>query len=329
MPYSTKTDLPTFADVQSAAERIRGNAVVTPLLESALLNDKLGGRLLVKAETLQRGGAFKFRGAYNCMSRLDEAQRKGGVVTFSSGNHAQAVAFVARMLGISAVIVMPQDAPTAKVANTRAYGAEVVFYDRLKDDREAIGRRITEERNATLIPPYEHPHVMAGQGTVGLEITSQAKDMGAKLDAVMVPCSGGGLVAGCAIAVSETSPGTKIYCVEPEEFDDTSRSLESGKRESNPPEAKSFCDALLVPTPGEMTFAVNSRLLAGGLRVSDDAVSQAMATAFEYFKLVVEPGGAVALAAALAAGKGKTIAVVCSGGNVDAEPFRDALKRLS
>ena len=197
---------PTYADVVSAAERIAGHAVVTPLLESPLLNERLGGRLLVKAECLQRSGAFKFRGAYNRISRLDDKARKAGVVAFSSGNHAQGVAMVAQMLGVPATIVMPTDAPEIKLANTRAYGAEVVLYDREKESREEIGERLAAEKGATLVPSYDDPFVIAGQGTVGLELGAQAEDMGARLDAVLIPCGGGGLSSGCALALSEICP---------------------------------------------------------------------------------------------------------------------------
>jgi threonine dehydratase len=322
-------EVPAYADVVSAAKQIAGHAVITPLLESPLLNERLGGRLLVKAETLQRSGAFKFRGAYNRISRLDVKARKAGVIAFSSGNHAQGVAMVAQMLGMPATIVMPTDAPDIKLANTRAYGAEVVMFDREKESREEIGERLAAEKGATLVPPYDDPFIIAGQGTAGLELAAQAKDMGAPLDAVLIPCGGGGLSSGCALALSETCPGTEVLSVEPKDFDDTARSLAAGKRLSNEPGGKSFCDALVLPTPGKMTFSINSRLLSGGLAVSDADVAGAMKAAFEYLKLVVEPGGAVALAAALAGAydcRGKTVAVICSGGNVDAAVFAAALE---
>ncbi len=317
------------ADVEDAAGRLEGLAVRTPLLESAILNDRLGGRLLVKAETLQRTGSFKFRGAFNFISRLDDQARRAGVVAYSSGNHAQGVAHAAQISGTPALIVMPRDAPRTKIANTRAYGAEVVFYDRLSESREEIGERLAGERGLTLVRPYDDPLIIAGQGTAGLELAAQARAMEARLDAVLVPCGGGGLIAGCALALAAHSPSSKLFAVEPEGFDDTARSLAAGRRLGNADSAKSFCDALLAPTPGELTFAVNGRLLAGGLVVGDGAVAEAMSVAFGFFKLVVEPGGAVALAAALSGVfdcSGKTVCVVCSGGNVDPEVFRQALE---
>lgn len=323
-----ESEPPTYADVLSAAERIAGHAVITPLLESPLLNERLGGRLLVKAECLQRSGAFKFRGAYNRISRLDDKAGKAGVVAFSSGNHAQGVAMVAQMLGVPATIVMPTDAPEIKLANTRAYGAEVVLYDREKESREEIGERLAAEKGATLVPSYDDPFVIAGQGTVGLELAAQAEDMGARLDAVLIPCGGGGLSSGCALALSEICPEAQVFSIEPEGFDDTARSLAAGKRLTNEAGGKTFCDALILPTPGEMTFAINRRLLTGGLAVSDADVARAMKAAFECLKLVVEPGGAVGLAAALSGAydvHDKTVAVICSGGNVDAKVFAEAL----
>ncbi len=332
MPTSPAPEAPTYDDVVAAAKQIAGHAVVTPLLESPLLNDKIGGRLLVKAETLQRSGAFKFRGAYNRISRLGEDERKAGVIAFSSGNHAQGVAMVAQMLGVPATIVMPTDAPEIKLANTRAYGAEVVMFDRETESREEIGEKLAAEQGATLVPPYDDPFIIAGQGTVGLELAAQAKEMDAPLDAVLVPCGGGGLSSGCALALSEECPEAKLFSVEPEGFDDTARSLAAGERLSNEAGAQSFCDALILPTPGEMTFSINQRLLTGGLAVSDADTARAMKAAFHYFKLVVEPGGAVALAAALWGAYdcgGKTVAVVCSGGNVDAAVFKAALEAAS
>jgi threonine dehydratase len=320
--------LPDIDAIRAAAARIAGQAVLTPLLESPAVNARLGGRLLIKAEPLQRTGSFKFRGAYNTLSQLSPEGRRKGVVTWSSGNHAQGVAAAAQVLGIPALIVMPKDAPAIKIANTRGYGAEIVLYDRIRESREDIGTRIAGERGATIVAPYDEPHVIAGQGTCGLEIAAQAKAREIRLDAVLVCCGGGGLTAGCATALAAESPDTKIYAVEPAGFDDTGRSLTAGHRVANAPEAKSFCDALLAPTPGELTFAINRRLLAGAFAVSDREAAQAMAVAFADFKLVVEPGGAVALAAVLSgkyAIKGRTVAVVASGGNVDRETFSQAL----
>ncbi len=322
------TNPPTFEDVLSAAEWLAGHARRTPLLESQLLNERLGGRLLVKAECLQRSGAFKFRGAYNRISRLDDKAKKAGVVAFSSGNHAQGVAMVSQMLNVPATIVMPTDAPKIKISNTRAYGAEVVFYDRETESREEIGQKLAAEKNATLVPSYDDPFVIAGQGTVGLELAEQAKEMGVALDAVLIPCGGGGLSSGCALALSELSPSAQLFAVEPQGFDDTARSLAAGKRLNNEPGGKTFCDALTLPTPGEITFSINRKLLTGGLAVSDSDVAGAMAVAFRDFKIVVEPGGAVALAAILSGAydvRGKIVAVVCSGGNVDAGVFSQTI----
>ena len=321
---------PTIEDVRAAAMRLAGQAVLTPLLEAPALNARLGGRLLIKAEPLQRTGSFKFRGAYNTLSQLDAEQRRRGVVTWSSGNHAQGVAAAAQLLGVPALIVMPSDAPAIKIANTRGYGAEVVLYDREREEREAIGTKIAEQRGAVIVAPYDDPNVIAGQGTCGLEIAAQAKAKEARLDAVLVCCGGGGLTAGCATALTAESPGTQIYAVEPEAFNDTGRSLAAGERLANAPGGKSFCDALLAPIPGELTFAINRRLVSGGLSVSDREVAAAMAVAFSELKLVVEPGGAVALAAVLSGKipiKNRTVAVVASGGNVDRETFAAALQQ--
>lgn len=321
--------LPTLADIEDAARQIAGMAVRTPLLESPVLNARLGGRLLIKAEPMQRTGSFKFRGAYNRISRLDAKQKKSGVVTYSSGNHAQGVAAAAQILGIPAVILMPADAPAIKVRNTKSYGAEVIHFDRYTENREEKGRTICEERGAVLVPPYEDPYIICGQGTVGLEIAEQAASAGARLDAVLCNVGGGGLIAGTSTAIRDKLPGVPVYGVEPEGFDDTARSLKSGKRESNDPKARSICDALLAPEPGELTFSINRKTLSGGFAVSDDEARQAMATAFNDLKLVVEPGGAVSLAAVLSGKfpiKGKTVAVVCSGGNVDTDVFVQALR---
>ncbi|HIM77539.1 MAG TPA: threonine/serine dehydratase [Rhodospirillales bacterium] len=318
----------TVADVQSAAQQIAGHAIQTPLLESPLLNERLGGRLLVKAECLQLGGAFKFRGAYNRISRLDEAERKAGVVAFSSGNHAQGVALAAQMLGVPATIVMPTDAPEIKLANTRAYGADVVLYDREKENRADIARALAADKGAILVPSYDDPFIIAGQGTVGLELAGQAKEIGALLDAVIAPCGGGGLISGCALALNHEISDTEIFIAEPGGFDDTARSLAAGTRLAIEPGARSFCDALLSPMPGELTFSINQKFLAGGLSVSDTQTAQAMKVAYQYLKLVVEPGGAVALAAAVSGAydcRDKTVAVICSGGNVDADIFAEAI----
>ncbi len=319
---------PAFADIEAAAGRLAGLAVETPLLNAPALDRKLGGRVLLKAETLQRTGSFKFRGAFNRISQIPEAERGAGVVAYSSGNHAQGVAAAAALLGVPAAIVMPEDAPAIKVANTRGLGAEVVLYDRFTEDREALATALAAERGATLVPPYDDPDVIAGQGTCGMEIAQQAAARGLEIDALLVCCSGGGLTAGCALALAELSPRTRVYTVEPAGFDDTRRSLIEGARVDNDPAARSFCDALLTPTPGELTFSINRRLLAGGFAVSDDEVRAAMGYAFRTLKLVLEPGGAVALAALLAGRletRGKTVALILSGGNVDPDNFREVL----
>jgi threonine dehydratase len=314
------TTAPGFSDIESAAIRLAGKAVVTPLIESNELNAISGGRVLLKAETLQHTGSFKFRGAYNRISTIPETDRAAGVVAYSSGNHAQGVAAAAKLLGLPAVIVMPADAPVIKLDNTRRHGAEVVLYDRHTETRETLAEDIARTRGATLVRPYDDPWIIAGQGTCGLEITRQAEAAGTRLDALLVCCGGGGLSAGCALAFAERSPTTRLYTVEPEGFDDTARSFAEGRPVVNDPAARSFCDALLAPTPGALTFAINRNLFHAGLAVSDREVAEAMAFAFTSLKLVVEPGGAVALAAIMAGKletRGKTVAATLSGGNVD------------
>ena len=312
------------ADVEDAARVIAPAAIRTPLLENAALNARCGRRVLVKFEGAQHSGSFKFRGAYNRLARLDAGERKAGVVAWSSGNHAQGVAFAARLLGITATIVMPADAPAIKTANTRALGAEVVAYDRFTDNREEIATRLATERGAVLVPSFDDPFIMAGQGTIGLEIMEQAAEAGAKIGQILVNCGGGGMVSGIATAVKARMPEVNIHAVEPEAFDDTARSLASGKRESVSPDARSICDALLSPTPGALTFPINQALLSGGLAVSDAQVRDAMRFAFSVLKLVVEPGGAASLAAMLAGiappadGAG---VVVLSGSNVDPDSY--------
>ena len=322
--------LPDYGDIEAAAARLAGFAVTTPLLESPALNARLGGRLLVKAECLQRTGSFKFRGAYNALSQLDAEARRRGVVAYSSGNHAQGVAAAAQLLAMPATIVMPGDAPRIKVANTRSYGAEIVFYDRYREVREAIAQRIATERGAALLPPYDDARVIAGQGTIGLELAAQARALGARLDAAVAPCSGGGLVGGIALALAQASPGTAVHAAEPEGFDDLRRSLAAGERMSNDPASRTVCDALMAATPGILTFALARRLLAGSLVVADAAVERAMTAAFAALKLVAEPSGAAALAAVLEGRietAGRTIAIVLSGGNVDRDIFAAALAR--
>lgn len=320
--------LPGFAEVEAAARRLSGTAVETPLLNFPALDAAVGGTVLIKPETLQRTGSFKFRGAYNKISQLSRPARQAGVVAFSSGNHAQGVAHAAQLCGVPATIVMPADAPRIKVDNTRGYGADVRLYDRYFEDREAVAAEIVAETGATLVRPYDDPDVIAGQGTCGLEISRQAQARGLALDAVLICCGGGGLAAGSSLALRAETPGTEIFVVEPAGFDDHARSLASGTRQGNEPGVRSFCDALLAPRPGEMTFAINRRTLTGGLAVTDEDVRAAMAFAFRTLKLVIEPGGAVCLAAVLT-GKlpvaGRTIALTLSGGNVDAETFCQAI----
>ena len=328
MAASDATGLPDFDDVRAAAARLSGHARRTPLLAGTPLDERTGGRILLKLETLQHMGSFKFRGAYNRLSQLDAAQRKAGVVAFSSGNHAQGVAYAAKLLGVPATIVMPADAPRVKMQNTLALGAEVITYDRLRESREEIASRLAAERGAVLVPSFDDPDIIAGQGTVGLEIVEQSAELGCSLDDVIVCASGGGLVAGTALAVRARSPATRVWTAEPEGHDDHRRSLAAGRRESNSPGTRSICDALLAPEPGALTFEINRRLLAGGLAVSDTEVRAAIAYAARTLKLVVEPGGAVALASVLA-GKietsGRTVAVVLSGGNIDDELLREVL----
>jgi threonine dehydratase len=318
--------IPTFDDVLSARERLEGHAVVTPLLESPALDALARGRVLIKAECLQRTGSFKFRGAWNCISRLAPGS---SVVAYSSGNHAQGVAAAAQLMKLPALIVMPEDTPEIKKANTRSYGAEIVTYDRARDNREEIAGSIARERGAVIVPPFEHRQIIAGQGTSGLEAIEQAGERDISLDAVLIPAGGGGLTAGNALAFSAKSPATQIHTVEPEGFDDHARSLESGKRERNARTSGSICDALLSPSPGEMTFAINRPRLAAGLVVSEAEVKQAMAFAFAHLKIVLEPGGAVGLAAILAQKiptEGRNVIVIASGGNVDPALFAEVLE---
>ncbi len=318
--------LPDIDDVRAAARRIAGLIVATPILENPLLNARLGFRLRVKAECLQPVGAFKLRGAMNVVAGLDPEIRARGVLAWSSGNHAQAVAAAAAAHGCPAVIVMPADAPLIKRRNTAAWGAEIVDYDRAKGNREALGLAIAKDRDMTVVPPYDHPGTIAGQGTVGLEI---AEALGAKVpDAVYIPCGGGGLAAGSALALRDWSAELEVFAVEPDGFDDTARSFAEGRPVGHPPGSESFCDALLSPQPGDLTFALNRRLLAGVQTVTDEETGRAMATAFDALKLVAEPGGAVAIAAAIAGHRdsGAEVIAVLSGGNVDPMLFAEVLR---
>lgn len=317
-------DLPNASDVEAAAKRLEGVAVRTPLLNFPVLDERLGARVFLKAEIFQRTGSFKFRGAFNKISSIPEKRRAAGVVAFSSGNHAQGVAAAAKILKMPAVIVMPKDAPKPKRDRTAALGAEVVLYDRDKEDREGIARAIAEKRDATLVPPYDDPLIIAGQGTAGREIVEDLAKLGLKPDIVVIQASGGGLAAGISLAIKAKAPDTKIYTAEPEGFDDTARSFRSGRRERNARMSGTICDALMTHIPGELTFAINRALSGEGLVASDQEVGAAVAYAFRELKLVVEPGGVIGLAALLAGKldvRGKVVVAVLSGGNVDPDLF--------
>lgn len=318
--------------IEAAAARLKGHALRTPLLTSPFLDEIAGRRVLVKPECLQHTGSFKFRGGWSAISALSPAQRAKGVIAFSSGNHAQGVALAARTHGAPCVILMPADAPRVKIANTRALGAEVVLYDRATGDRDAIGAALAEDRGLTLIKPFDEPQVIAGQGTTGLEIAEQAAEAGVAEAEVLVPCGGGGLTSGIALALEAKAPGMRVRPVEPEGFDDVKRSLASGRIERNARLSGSLCDAIVTPSPGEITFPILARLCGPGLAVSDDQALAAMAAAFARLHVVIEPSGAVALAAALYHPDeiaGDAVIVVASGGNVDAEVYRKALERYA
>lgn len=318
--------LPTYPDLEAAVERTAPHIVQTPLLESPLLNRMIGGRVLVKAEPLQKTGSFKFRGAINAIWNLSDDVTH--VVAYSSGNHAAAVAAAASSRGMLATIIMPEDAPAMKVANTKAFGGQVVTYDRYSESREDIGAAIAKEQGATLIPPFEYLPVIAGQGTIGIEIAHRLKDQSITPDQLICCTGGGGLLAGISIGIHHHFPDIDIIAAEPDGFDDFKRSIEQGKRVSNDPDARTICDAIVTPTPGEMTFAINRQHVSQAVRVSDDDALMAMAKAWEYLKCVAEPGGAVALAAILSGkieAKDKTSVVIISGGNVDQAMFARAL----
>lgn len=319
---------PIFQDVRDAQRRIAGEAAVTPLLRSAFLDELTGGTVLLKAENLQRTGSFKFRGAFNRLSLIPEGDRPRGVVACSSGNHAQGVAEAARVLGMPATIVMPQDAPQAKLDRTRRSGARIVTYRRGVDDRDALALEIARETGATMVHPYNDPGVIAGQGTIGAEVAEQAAAMGLTPDAMLTCAGGGGMTGGIALALETLLPDCELLPVEPEGFDDHGRSLVSGAVVANPSEAGSVCDALLARQPGEIGFAITRRRAKQGLTVSDAEALAAVAFAFRELKLVVEPGGAVCLAAVLSGRlpmKGRVIALTLSGGNIDADMMAKAL----
>lgn len=324
--------VPVYADVEAAAERIARHAIRTPLLRNRFLDEDSGRQVYLKPEILQVSGSFKFRGAYNRVSQLSAEEREAGVIAWSSGNHAQGVAAAARLEGVRARIVMPEDAPVIKLENTRALGAEVITFDRYSENREEISYALAARDGGVIVPSYDDPHIIAGQGTAGREIFLDAAARGAKLDALLICCGGGGLTAGCALAAEALSPDTAIYCVEPEHYDDHARSLHSRQRETADTSRPSICDALLSPSPGALTFPINQRLLSGGLVVTEEEVKAAMRYAFRVLKLVIEPGGAVALAALLAGKvdpRHQSVAIMLSGGNVDPVFFAKTLSECS
>ena len=324
-------DLPTFADIEDAAVRVKDVTVRTPLLRFDALDEAVGAPVWVKPETLQRTGSFKMRGAWNRISRIPEGDRSKGVVAFSSGNHAQGVAESARLLGMKATIVMPSDAPAAKIASTRRRGAEVRLYDRVKESREAIAAAIAGASGATTVRPFDDSWIMAGQGTAGLEAARDAAAMGVTFGSLICNASGGGLLAGMAVAFEGVSPDTEVYVAEPEGHDDLIRSLAARQIVSNAPGIRSIADALMSPEPGALTFEIHKRRVRGGFTASNDQLLDAMSFAFHNMKLVVEPGGANGLAVLLNnrahfAARGPVL-VVLSGGNVDADLFARAIAR--
>ncbi len=319
---------PTAADIEAAVKRLSGVAVRTPLINAPVLDERLGARVFLKAETLQRTGSFKFRGAYNKMSSIPAERREAGVVAYSSGNHAQGVAAAARLLGMRATIVMPHDAPRAKRDRTAALGAEIIVYDRDREDRAAIAHSIASERGATIVPPYDDPLIIAGQGTIGAEIVEDLARLNLKPEIVAVGASGGGLAAGISLGVKSRVPRARFFTVEPEGFDDTLRSFRSGRREANARMSGTICDALMSNTPGELTFPITRELIGQGIVASDSEVATAVRYAFAELKLVVEPGGAIGLAALLAGKLGgfcdireKVVVGILSGANVDVDLF--------
>lgn len=330
MDASLLNSAPISADgVRAAAARLSGKAVRTPLIENQTLNEIVGGRVLLKAEVLQHFGSFKFRGAYNLVSQLNEEERRRGILAWSSGNHAQGVAFAARMAKAHATIIMPADAPSIKTDNVKALGADIIPYDRYSEDREAIAERIIAEKGMILAPSFDHPHIIEGQGTTALETFEDAGARGLALDAFIVCCGGGGLTAGCATILEEVSPQTEVWIAEPEGFDETWASIRDGVRHRADVSRRTICDAIATPSPGRLTLPIMERLVRGGLTVSEEDVRKAMVFAWRELKLVVEPGGAAALAGLLCGkfdAKGKTIALTLSGGNVDAPLFAAILE---
>ncbi len=317
--------------IHGAAERIDGHGRKTPLLNSPFLDEIAGRRLFIKAECLQHTGSFKFRGAWSAISAMSEEDRKRGVIAFSSGNHGQGIPFAARHFGAPAVVVMPADAPALKIENTKVLGAEVILYDRETEDRDAIGAKLAQERDLTLIKPFDNPLVIAGQGTTGLEIAEQAADNGVTSGDVLVCCGGGGLTSGIALALEEHAPDMRVRPVEPEGYDDVCRSLAAGAIQRNNLQSGGICDAIVTPQPGELTFPIMQRLCGNGIVVTEEEVLKAMALIFQRLKVVAEPGGAVAVAAALFHPdeiEGDDVIALISGGNVDADMFKRALETL-
>ena len=317
--------------IHAAAKRIKGHGRVTPLLSSPYLDDIAGRKLLVKPECLQHTGSFKFRGAWSAISALSDDERKRGVIAFSSGNHAQGIPYAAAHFGAPSVVVMPSDAPALKIENTRALGSEVILYDRETEDRDEIGAKIAGDRALTLIKPFDNPQVIAGQGTIGLEIAEQAKDFGVTSGDVLVCCGGGGLTSGIALALEEQAPNMRARPVEPEGYDDVCRSLARGAIQRNEKQSGGLCDAIITPQPGELTFPIMRRLCGPGIVVTEEEVLKAMALIFQRLKVVAEPGGAVAVAAALFHAdeiEGDNVIALISGGNVDGEVFKRALESI-
>lgn len=323
--------LPTRSDVVAARKRIRDHVDVTPVLRSRILDDVAGAKLLIKAESLQQTGSFKLRGATNRLHLIPAKARPAGVVAFSSGNHAQGIARAAKHLDMPALIVMPSDAPSVKMEGVKADGADVYLYDRETENREFISAEIAQRRGATLVPSFDDPDIIAGQGTCGLEFAEQAAAMGESMDHLICCAGGGGLISGICLGLSVRSRHTQVWTAEPEGHDDWARSLAAGEIQSNPPGVRSICDAILTPEPGAYTWAIGSKYLSGGCVVSDQHAFEAMRLAFRHLNLVLEPGGAVALASALfrlpEAAKGQTVGVVLTGGNVDSRLFADVLRR--
>lgn len=318
-------------DIKKAAERLNGVAIKTPLHSSAILNERLNAEVFIKPECLQHIGAFKFRGAFNRLSQLNKEQRSKGAVAFSSGNHAQGIAYAARLLNMDATIVMPADAPAIKKEGTERLGAKIRLYDRASESREEIAAEISSNTGATLVPAFDDVDVIAGQGTCGLEIMQQLAALSCVPDAVLSPCGGGGLLAGVSTAVKETNNSTKVYGVEPENYDDHRLSKKSGQRVKINPKRKTSCDALMATQPGEITWSINSRTVDDFFVVTEDEIAHAISFAFRYLKLVVEPGGAVALAALLQKKlnvNGGSAAIVLSGGNIDNESFARCLRKF-